>query len=127
MNLPAKAALLNALLFPGWGEIYLKRYKRGMFIIVSVTAGILSIVWSIIQATMTILKIAPFPKGSVTLHAVVELAISAMKALNVYDIFPLIASLVALWVISIIDAYLLGKQALAKATNARQQSASPPV
>ncbi|NTW06617.1 MAG: hypothetical protein HGA29_02110 [Syntrophaceae bacterium] len=29
MNPATKAALYNALLFPGWGHIYLKKYKIG--------------------------------------------------------------------------------------------------
>ena len=66
MNIAMKAALFNALLFPGWGEIYLKKYKRGILIIIATAAGILSILWSIIQTTIKILRFAPFKKGTVT-------------------------------------------------------------
>ena len=84
MNLATRAALYNALLFPGWGEIYLKRYKRGVLILTGVTAGIISIVWSIGQTTISILKISPFKKGTVTFVAVAQLAVDAIKALNLF-------------------------------------------
>ncbi|GAB6267344.1 MAG: hypothetical protein STSR0002_00840 [Smithella sp.] len=51
MNKAIKAALFNALLFPGWGQIYLKQYKKSILIISAVMAGTLSILWSVIQAT----------------------------------------------------------------------------
>jgi hypothetical protein len=40
MNLAIKGALYNALIFPGWGQIYLKNYKKGIFIIIAIVAGI---------------------------------------------------------------------------------------
>lgn len=114
MNLATKAALFNALLFPGWGEIYLKKYMRGILIIAAVLIGAISILLTIIQATLTILKIAPFKKGTVTLIAVVQLAIDAIKSLNLAYIFSIIMPLIVLWIASIFDAYYLGKQEMAK-------------
>ena len=49
MNPAIKAALFSALLFPGWGQIYLKKYKKGILIIIPITAGVLSILWAIVQ------------------------------------------------------------------------------
>jgi len=45
MNLAIRAALYNALLLPGWGHLYLKKYKRGAMFILPVLAGVLSICW----------------------------------------------------------------------------------
>jgi hypothetical protein len=116
MNLATRAALYNALLFPGWGEIYLKRYKKGILILTGVTAGIISIVWSIGQTTINILKIAPFKKGTVTFVAVVQLAVDAIKALNIIYLFWVLFFMMLLWIFSIIDAYLLGKEEMAKSS-----------
>ncbi|MDI6742279.1 MAG: hypothetical protein QMD11_06000 [Smithella sp.] len=128
MNPAIKAALLNALLFPGWGEIYLKKYKRGILIIAAFSAGILAILWSIVQSTIKILTMSPFMKGSVTLNAVIRLAIDAIQALNFNVLLIILLSLIALWIISIFDAYLLGKEEMSKSTtDADQQSASLPV
>jgi TM2 domain-containing membrane protein YozV len=114
MNLAKKAALLNALLFPGWGEIYLKKYIRGIIFISAVMAGMISILLSIIQATVIILKTAPFKKGTVTLIAVVQLAIDAIKSLDLSYLFLIFLSLIVLWIASIFDAYHLGKQEMAR-------------
>lgn len=126
MNIATKAALFNVLLFPGWGEIYLKRYKRGILIIIATAAGILSILFSIIQTTIRILRVAPFKKGTVTLGAVFQLAIDSVRALNLSYLFLILFSMIFLWLISIIDAYLLGKEDMTKISmSADQQSASP--
>ena len=128
MNLATKAILFNALLFPGWGEIYLKKYLKGFWIIIAFLSGIVSIVWSIIQAAMDILKAAPVKKGTVTAGIVIEVAMKAIKSLDFYFLIFILILMVLLWILSIIDAYLLGKEAMAKInTDADQQSASPPV
>lgn len=126
MNLAIKGALFNALIFPGWGQIYLKKYKKGILIIIAISAGVISILWSVAQATINILKIAPI-KGSVTFIAVVQLAIDSIKSLNLSYIFLILLSMILLWILSIIDAYQSGKKEMAKAsTSADQQSTSPP-
>ena len=112
MNKATKAALFNILLFPGWGQIYLKQYKKGILIIAAVMAGILSILWSVVQTTIAILKIAPFKKGTVTFEAVVKLAIDAIKALNLSYLFLILFFMILLWIFSIIDAYQSGKKLL---------------
>ena len=114
MNLATKAALFNALLFPGWGQIYLKKYKKGILIIIAITAGIISILWSVAQATINILKIAPIKKGTVTLSVVVQLAIDAVKALNLFYLYLILFFMILLWILSIIDAYISGKKEMVK-------------
>jgi len=126
MTLATKAALFNALLFPGWGQIYLKKYKNGILIIIAIITGVLSILWSVAQATIYLLKLAPFKKGTVTFEAVVKLAINAIKALDLSYLFLILLSMILLWIFSIIDAYMVGKKEIAKFNIAAdQQSASP--
>jgi TM2 domain-containing membrane protein YozV len=122
MNLATKAALFNALLFPGWGQIYLKKYKKGISIIIATIAGVLSIIWSVIQTTINILKIAPFKKGTVTFIAVVQLAINAIKALNLSYLFLILLSMILLWIFSIIDAYMLGKKEMARTSVSKESN-----
>ena len=113
MNLATKAALLNALILPGWGQIYLRNYKKGIWIIIATVAGILSILWSVVQTTKNILKIAPLKKGIFTFSAVVNLAIDSIKALNLSYLFLILLSMILLWIFSIIDAYMVGKKEMA--------------
>jgi len=127
MNLAKKAALLNALIFPGWGEIYLKKYARGLIIISAVVAGMISILFSIIQATLKILKIAPFKKGTVTIIAVVQLAIDAIKSLDLAYLFSIFLPLIVLWIASVFDAYYLGKMEMDKAAYAPAPASTAPL
>jgi hypothetical protein len=122
MNLATKAALFNTLLFPGWGQIYLNKYKKGISIIIATIAGVLSIIWSVIQTTINILKIAPFKKGTVTFIAVVQLAINAIKALNLSYLFLILLSMIMLWIFSIIDAYMLGKKEMARTSVSKESN-----
>ncbi|KQC11237.1 MAG: hypothetical protein APR62_01735 [Smithella sp. SDB] len=110
MNKAIKAALFNALLFPGWGQIYLKQYKKGVLIISTIMAGTLSILWSVIQITRDILKISPFKKGTVTLSAVLQLVIDSIKVLNCTYMSLILFFMLFLWVCSMIDSYQSGKK-----------------
>ena len=114
MNIASKAALFNALLFPGWGQIYLKKYKKGILIIIATIAGISSILWSVVQTTIAILKIAPFKKGTVTFSAVIQFTINAIKALNLFYLYLILFFMILLWIFSIIDAYMVGKKEIAR-------------
>lgn len=122
MNLTTRAILFNALLLPGWGEIYLKKYKRGVLIVFGILAGILYLVWSIIQSTLNILKIAPPEKGTVTLESIIKLTIDSIKGLNLLNILLILFFMVLLWILSIIDVYLLGKEKMAKVSMPPEES-----
>jgi TM2 domain-containing membrane protein YozV len=110
MNLATKAALLSALLFPGWGQIYLKKYKRGLAIILPVAAGTLSIVWAAVQVALAVLKTTPFKKGSVHFSDIVILAVNSVKVLDLFYLKLIMIFMILLSIFSIIDAYLLGKK-----------------
>jgi TM2 domain-containing membrane protein YozV len=121
MNLAIKGALFNALIFPGWGQIYLKKYTKGILIIIAMSTGVISILWSVAQATINILKIAPIKKGTVTFVDIVQLAIDAVKALNLFYLYLIFSPMILLWIFSIIDAYMIGKKEMAKINTAADQ------
>jgi TM2 domain-containing membrane protein YozV len=122
-----KAALFSALLYPGWGQIYLKKYKRGIAFILPVTAAIISIVWSIIQMAITIIKAAPLKKGTVDFSVVIKVTGDAIKAINLKIFFFMLAIIILLWIYSIFDAYILGKKMMNEiTTSVDQHLPSPP-
>jgi hypothetical protein len=116
MNKATKAALYNVLLFPGWGQIYLKRYKKGIAIIIAIIAGALSILWSIVQTTTAFLKTSPFRKNAINFDAIVKTAIYSIKHANRSHLILMLFLILLLWISSIVDAYSIGK---------KQQSISP--
>ena len=110
MNKATKAALYNVLLFPGWGQIYLKRYKKGTAIIIAIIAGALSILWSIVQTTTAFLKISPFRKNAVNFDVIVKTAIYSIKHTNRSYLVLMLSLVLLLWISSIVDAYTIGKK-----------------
>jgi hypothetical protein len=110
MNRATKAALYNMLLFPGWGQLYLKRYKKGIAIIIAIIAGATSILWSIVQTTTAFLKISPFRKNAINFNAIVKTAIYSIKHTNRSYLILMLSLILLLWISSIIDAYTIEKK-----------------
>jgi hypothetical protein len=124
MDKATKAALFSALLFPGWGQIYLKRYKRGLVFILPVLIGTLALAWMVIRVGAAIIKAAPLKKGTVHLANVIQVTVDALKAID-YSYFLLMLSLIAvLWILSIVDAYQLGKIIITDPTTAADQEST---
>jgi len=125
MNKATRAALYSALLVPGWGQFYLKQYKRGLVFMLPVLAGALVLVWVVVQVSVAIVKTATFKKGSVQLANVIQVAADALKAVDLFYFLLMLLLIAVLWVLSIIDAYQLGKKMMTvPTTDANRQSSS---
>lgn len=127
MDQAKKAALFNALLFPGWGQFYLKHYKRGLAFFVPILIGMLALAWMVIQVCAAIIKAAPFKKGTVQLSHVLEVIVKALRAIDLSYFLLMLLLIAVLWILSIVDAYQLGKKKPASTTDADQESSSDPV
>jgi len=111
MKTSIKAALLSALVFPGLGQMYLKRYVRGLIPMVFILTGLGVL---IVQATVGALQVLDkiqiqLQGGTVDMNAVSNLAAGSSIHGDPYS------SLISLgiagcWVFSVIDAYRLGKE-----------------
>jgi TM2 domain-containing membrane protein YozV len=109
--------LLSALLFPGWGQLYLKKYKRGLAFLLPVAAGIICICWSLMQVAINTIKAAPLKKGSVDLNTVLKLTNDSLKTLDSTTLSLIMLIIIGLWIFSTVDAYFLGKKEMSKATS----------
>jgi len=118
MDEAKKAALLSALLFPGWGQIYLKHYKRGLIFLISVLIGTISLAIAVILSGMAVIKTAPFQKGTVQFADVIRVCMKSFDTIDLKFFLLMILLLVLLWILSVIDAYQLGKKMASKATTA---------
>ena len=111
MKTSIKAALLSALVFPGLGQMYLKRYVRGLIPMVFILTGLGVL---IVQATVGALQVLDkiqiqLQGGTVDMNAVSNLAAGSSTHGDPYS--SLISLGIAVcWVFSVIDAYLLGKE-----------------
>ena len=98
------------MLFPGWGQLYLKKYKRGLAFLLPVAAGTLAIVWAVVQVALAVLRATPFKKGSVQFSDIVILAVNSVKALDLFYLMLILIFIILLWIFSTMDAYFLGKK-----------------
>lgn len=114
MNKAIKAALLSALVFPGSGQFYLKRYGRGLLLLMLVVLGLTII---IVRATVVALDSMKVLQG--TGMAIDANAISRLAETTSGNIFTdnttILLFLVACWIFSVVDAYRMGKRGLANA------------
>jgi TM2 domain-containing membrane protein YozV len=111
MRVSYKAALLSTFVFPGVGQLYLKRYRRGLFVMVFVFTGLGYMIWS---ATVSAIKglddaMVKVQGGTTNLQELSDIVGSKMLTTNSYHeaVFYVI---VCFWIFAIIDAYRIGKQ-----------------
>jgi Family of unknown function (DUF5683) len=108
MKTAIKAALLSALVFPGVGQMYLKRYIRGLIPMVLTLTGMgVLIVQATVRALQELEKIQ-IQSGLVDLNAVANRAVASSASGDWYS--PFIVPMIGIcWLFSVIDAYILGK------------------
>jgi TM2 domain-containing membrane protein YozV len=111
MKVSYKAALLSALVFPGTGHFYLKRYWRGLFIMLFVFTGLGYMIRSATIAALSILDdaVVTLQSGTDSLQELSNIAGSKILTTDPYHdaVFYLI---VCFWIFAVIDAYIIGKE-----------------
>ncbi|TRZ92717.1 hypothetical protein D4R89_00770 [bacterium] len=108
MKSAIKAALLSALVFPGVGQMYLKRYVRGLIPMVLTLAGLgVMIAQATVRALQELEKIQ-IQGGVVDLNAVAGRVAAPSASGDWYSPF-IVPMIVGCWLFSVIDAYRLGK------------------
>ncbi|MCB1745538.1 MAG: hypothetical protein H6977_00565 [Gammaproteobacteria bacterium] len=124
MKAATKAALLSGLVFPGLGQLYLRRRLRGLLLVIG--AGIAT--WFILSvAVSTALELsAEIQSGAVPadVTALTTLIDQRSAAAHAQARWPTFA-LLALWLGGIADAWYLGRRRdLADAAFDRREQAS---
>jgi TM2 domain-containing membrane protein YozV len=111
MKVSYKAVLLSTFVFPGVGQIYLKRYWRGLIIIFFVLTGLIYIIWSVTVSALNYLDdaVVKMQGGGTNLKGLSDIVGSKMVNTNSYydAVFYII---ICIWIFAIIDAYRIGKQ-----------------
>jgi TM2 domain-containing membrane protein YozV len=109
MKKETKAALLSAFVFPGAGQMYLKRYLLGLVLMMFALTGIVFMIATAATGAMESLNQLQKVAGGVTdLSALSHYAAASVRHENPYDRMILIW-LGCCWVYSVIDAYGWGK------------------
>jgi TM2 domain-containing membrane protein YozV len=111
MKISHKAALLSAFVFPGVGQFYLKRYWRGLFIMLFVFTGLGYMIRSATIAALSVLDdaVVKLQSGANSLQELSNIADSKTLTTDPYHdaVFYL---MVCFWIFAVIDAYIIGKE-----------------
>ena len=111
MKISYKAALLSAFVFPGVGQLYLKKVWRGLAIVFMFCAGLGYLIWSATVAAMSRLDdVMVKMQGDIKdLQKLSDLVGSkgstADPTLDAVFYFML-----CLWIFAIVDAYRIGRR-----------------
>ena len=109
MNQSVKAALLSGLIFPGIGQISLGYKKRGWLFVTANIVFICLIISEVIQQAYSV--VAEMQKNGTIIDAdTISKASSTLVSFS-DNLFLniLLLLLIAIWLVSIVDAYRLGK------------------
>lgn len=111
MKISYKAALLSAFVFPGVGQLYLKKYWRGLVLVLFVFAGLVYIIRVAAASALRVLDdaVVKLQNGTTDLHE-----ISGVVGLKTSSADPyynaVLCFIICLWIFAVIDAYIIGKQ-----------------
>jgi len=110
MSNSLKGALFSGLVFPGLGQIILKRYKRGIALILTVLVSLFVIVLKAVQQALATLEKIDLQDGNIDFSTVSNAANNAVSTSDSL-IFNLGLILIILcWIIGTVDAYRIGKK-----------------
>ncbi len=109
MKISAKAALLSGFAFPGTGQIYLKRFRRGITIMVLASSGIGVIVWMATVRALSVLERIQNQLGQVDMATISNVALASSANHTSIYYKPILLFIVCCWLFSVIDAYRIGK------------------
>ena len=110
MNNSLKGAFLSGLVFPGLGHVILKKYKRGIALILTVIVSLFAIVVKAVQQALTVLEKIDLKGGNINFSTVSNAANNAVSTSDSF-IFNLGLILIILcWIIGIVDAYRIGRK-----------------
>lgn len=103
-----KAALYSGLIFPGAGQFLLKRYIRGMIFFAPSMAALVYVVDFVMRKATSIVE--QIEQGTIPLEPVSlsQLLEGSSKGSDLYLANAVQWVMLAIWALSLIDAYRLG-------------------
>ena len=110
MSNAVKAVLLSGLVFPGLGQLVLKYYKRGIALTLATFICFYVLIENAMQQAFAIVGKMDLSSGMVDEKAITAAVSEAGRASDTVAIKLAVWVLLILWVIGIVDAYVVGKR-----------------
>jgi TM2 domain-containing membrane protein YozV len=109
MTPAVKAALLSGAVFPGLGQIYLKRYLRGLVILIFTLLVLIVVVGITMVAVFESFHNIRIEGGAIDLNTLSNPALVHSAGNDILS-KALSSFILCSWVFSVIDAYRIGKR-----------------
>lgn len=110
MSNAVKAMLLSGLVFPGLGQLVLKYYKRGIALTLATFVCFYVLIENAMRQALAIVDKIDLSSGVVDEKTITAVVSEAGKASDTVAIKLVVWALLILWVIGIVDAYVMGKR-----------------
>ena len=110
MSNSLKAALLSGLVFPGLGQVVLKRYRRGVVLMFIVLACLSIVVVKAVQQAFSILKQIELAGGTINMDAISNAATQSSTNSDSLVFNSILLLIIVCWILGVVDAYRIGKK-----------------
>ena len=108
MNKAAKAALLSALLFPGAGHFFLKKYVAGVVLATTSLAALYLLIAKAVEKALLISEKIQSGEVQLDVAAITELVARQATGAEAQLLNIATAVLIISWLIGIVDSYRVG-------------------
>jgi hypothetical protein len=105
-----KGVVLSGLVFPGLGQMALKRYQRGVVLMLATVAGLVVIVAKAAREAGRILAAIEAEGGAIDEAAMARAIEQATAWSGNLGFNLLLVAITLCWIYSAVDAYRIGKQ-----------------
>ena len=110
MSNSLKAALLSGLVLPGLGQVVLKRYRRGVVLMLVVLACVSVVAAIALRRAFAVLKQIESAGGAIDIDAIFDAAAQSATASDSLVVNYVSLLLIVCWVFGVVDAYRIGRK-----------------
>ena len=125
MQNSTKGLLLSGLVLPGLGQLVFKRYVRGSIFIVAVMGGLVVIMLKVAQTALDIVERMGPATNVADFSQMYTETNQAVTEINTAGYAIALLIIVVAWIMSAIDAYLIGRQLDSQSEGRRQSGGTP--
>ncbi|MFT5676532.1 MAG: hypothetical protein ACI808_002477 [Paraglaciecola sp.] len=109
MKTSFKAALLSAFVFPGVGQLWLKKYVLGCMFSFGAAVPLYIIISTTVEQTQKIIEQINLQANTLDILVINELVTQQMAGIDTQQMHIATISLLAIWLVSILDAFRIGR------------------
>ena len=110
MNNSLRGAFWSGVIFPGMGQVVLKRYKRGAVIMLVVLVSMAVFIVKAVQHAIAILEKIALEGGEISMSTISNAATQASTNSGSLSFNLLMSVIIVCWILAVVDAYLIGKR-----------------